>query len=131
MDIPHFQCKILAHCKINPSEDPRKVEHAVSNILPRIEIKITNNHLEATSHNIETLSKIYETIHSRKSQNIYRRQIASNLDKQSSWFFLNKQAAFSNTVTICDEPAESPLGPIKVSIISDDIEEVIDWLLEP
>jgi len=129
MEIPNFQCKILAYCKINPSEDPHNVEQAVSNILPRIEIKITETYLEATSQTIETLSKIYETIHSRKSQNVYRRHLITNLEADSSWFFLNKQAAFSNIITICDEAEESPLGPIRVSILSRDIEGVINWLL--
>lgn len=129
MEIPNFQCKILAYCKIHPSEDPHKIEQAVSNILPEIEIKITENYLEATSQSIETLSKIYETIHSRKSQNVYRRHLIANLEEDTSWFFLNKQAAFSNTITICGEAEESPLGPIRVSILSGDIQSVINWLL--
>jgi|TARA_Y100000815_G_scaffold61902_1_gene50225 predicted RNA binding protein with dsRBD fold (UPF0201 family) len=49
--------------------------------------------------------------------------------KDSTWFYLNKQAAFANVIALCDEADESPLGPIKVVLHSKNIEDVIDWLV--
>ncbi|MCH7940552.1 MAG: hypothetical protein IH842_01070, partial [Thaumarchaeota archaeon] len=85
--------------------------------------------LKATSQNLETLSNIFEVIHTRKIQRVYRRFLNNNLCNDSTWFHLNKQAAFSNTVSLCDEAEESPLGPIKIVLTSKNIEDIIDWLV--
>jgi len=129
MELPNFNCKIDAYCTINPSEDQTKVEQAISNILPDIEIQINDDSLKATSQNLETLSYIFEVIHSRKIQRVYRRFLSNNLRNDSTWFYLNKQAALSNTVALCDDEDESPLGPIKIVLTSKNIEEIIDWLV--
>ena len=129
MKIPDVSCKIEAYCSINPSEDSKKVEHAVTNILGDIEIKIKNNSIYATSENLESLQKIHETIQSHQFQNTYRRQLNQNLKNETTWFYLNKQAAFANVVALCSESEESPLGPIKVILNSKNIERVIEWLI--
>ncbi len=129
MKIPDVTCSIEAYCSINPSEDPKKVEQALSNILSDIDIKINQESLKATSKNLESLTRIFETIHSRKSQNNFRRQLNHNLIDDSTWFYLNKQAAFANVVALCSEADESPLGPIKVILRSKNIEGVIEWLV--
>lgn len=129
MRIPNFDCKIDAYCTINPSEDQTKVEQAISNVLPEIEIQITGDSLNGMSENLEILSNIFEVIHNRKIQRVYRRFLNNNLRNDSTWFYLNKQAAFSNIVALCDEADESPLGPIKIVLTSKNIEDVIDWLV--
>ncbi len=129
MKIPDFNCKIDVYCTINPSEDQTKVKQAISNILPDIEIQINDDSLKATSQNLETLSNIFEVIHSHKIQRVYRRFLNNNLRNDSTWFYLNKQAAFTNMVSLCDEAEESPLGPIKIVLTSKNIEDIIDWLV--
>jgi len=129
MQIPDVTCSIEAYCSINPSEDPKKVEQALSNILSDIDIKINQESLKATSKNLESLTRIFETIHSRKSQNNFRRQLKHNLIDDSTWFYLNKQAAFGNVIALCSEADESPLGPIKVILRAKNIERVIEWLI--
>ena len=56
----------------------------------------------------------------------YQRILKNNNDGNSTWFYLNKQAAFVNTVALCSEANESSLGPIKVVLRSNDIEQVIE-----
>ena len=129
MKFPNISCKIDAFCSINPSEDPKKVEHAITNILVDVNIKISKETLKATSTNIESLQKIYKAIHSHQSKSAYRRQLNQNLSDHSSWFYLNKQAAFANVIALCSESEESSLGPIKINLNSENIEQVIDWLI--
>jgi len=129
MKIPSVACKINAYCEINPSEDPKKVEQAITNILGDTDVEINKESISATSTNLESLKKIYNSIHSHRSKNAYRRQLKQNLNLDSSWFYLNKQAAYANTVALCSESDESPLGPIKIILNSKNIEEVIDWLI--
>ena len=122
-------CKVSAYCTINASEDIEKVRISLSNILTDMDEKITGDTLVANSNNYESLTKIYETMRSRRSKSAYRRHLMRNMAKDSTWFYLNKQAAFANVVALCDEANESPLGPIKVVLHSKNIEDVIDWLV--
>ncbi len=122
-------CKVSAFCTINTSEDINKVRTAVSNILTDVDEKITGDSLVANSNNYESLTKIYETMRSRRSKSAYRRHLMCNMAKDSTWFYLNKQAAFANVIALCDEADESPLGPIKVVLHSKIIEDVIDWIV--
>ncbi len=122
-------CKVSAFCTINASEDVEKVRTAVSNILTDMDEKITGDSLVVNSSNYESLTKIYETMRSRRTKSAYRRHLMRNMAKDSTWFYLNKQAAFANVIALCDEANESPLGPIKVVLHSKNIEDVIDWLV--
>ena len=128
MKIPNINCKIEMICPVNLSEDPEKVKQAISNIFPFSEIKNENFSIKAQSKELRSLEKIYETILSTQSQKSYTCNLENNLENDSTWFFLNKQAAFVERVAICDEAEESPLGPIKVTLTSSNIDEVIDWI---
>jgi len=122
-------CKVSAYCTINASEDVNKVRTSLSNVLTDMNEKLTGDSLVANSNNYESLTKIYETIRGNNSQNTYRRHLRANIDKNSTWFYLNKQAAFVDVIAICNEADESPLGPIKIVLHSENIEDVIEWLV--
>ena len=91
--------------------------------------KLTGDSLVANSNNYESLTKIYETMRSRKTKSAYRRHLMRNMTEDSTWFYLNKQAAFANVTVLCGEADESPLGTIKVVLHSTKIEDVIEWLV--
>jgi predicted RNA binding protein with dsRBD fold (UPF0201 family) len=128
MKIPNISCKIEMSCSVNPSEDPSKIIKSISNIFPNSEIKTENFSVSAHSKNLNSLEKIYEAIHSKKSQKTYTRNLEDNLGNDSTWFYLNKQAAYVEEVVICEEAEESPLGPIKVILTSSNIDGIIDWI---
>ena len=123
-----MSCEIQVFCEINPSEDPSKVKTAVLNIFPELEISISDELLIGKSNDIGTLSNISESIHSKNTKNIYQRILKKNSNENSTWFYLNKQAAFVSTVALCSESNESPLGPIKVVLEGKDIENIIQSL---
>ena len=129
MKIPNINCKIEMSCPVNHSEDPDKVKQAVANIFPYSIIKYENFTMFAQSKELRSFEKIYETIHTNQSQKTYSRNLENNLENDTTWFFLNKQAAFVEKVAICDEPEESPLGPIKVTLTSSNIDGIIDWIV--
>ena len=124
-----FDCKISAYCIINASEDITKVRTSLSNILIDMDEKIIGDSLIGNSNNYESLARIYETMRSRKTKSAYRHHLMRNMTEDSTWFYLNKQAAFANVIALCDEEDQSPLGPIKVVLHSKNIEDVIDWLV--
>ena len=129
MRIPNISCKIEMFCSINSSEDPKKIKKAISNIFTYSNIKSEIFSISAQSKDLKSLEKIYETVHTKQSQKIYRRNLEKNLENDTTWFYLNKQAAFVEKIAICEEANESPLGPIKVILTSSYIDRIIDWIV--
>ena len=129
MKIPSISCKIEMFCSVNPSEDPKKIKKAISNIFTNSTIKTENFSISAQSKDLKSLEIIYEAIHTKQSQKIYRRNLEKNLENGTTWFYLNKQAAFVEQIVICEKADESPLGPIKVILTSLDIDRIIDWFV--
>jgi len=128
MKIPELSCSIEVFCAINPSEDLQKIETIILNIFPDIEINKNNMQITGVSKKIESLSRIFEIIHNRRIIDAYRRTLNQNLSGNSTWFYLNRQAAYVDVIALCNEEDESPLGPIKIILDSQQIEQVIDWL---
>ena len=117
---------IQIFCSINPSEDPDKVKTAVNNIFPDVELETSDTEISGKTNNFSVLSQISKSIHEKNVKNTYQRILKKNNDGESTWFYLNKQAAFVNTVALCSEANESSLGPIKIILRSNNIEQVID-----
>lgn len=128
MKIPNINCKIEIVCPVTLSEDSDKVIQAVSNIFPHSTINNEIFLIKAQSNELRSLEKIYESIAFTRSQKSYTRNLENNLDGNTTWFLLNKQAAFVDQAVICDEAEESPLGPIKVILNSSNIDGIIDWI---
>lgn len=126
MSLP--DCEIKISCPINLSESPEKVRAAVTNIFPDCVIRVENYSVTATS-SPGAFEQISKSIHSRQSQKTYKRIMEGHLEGDSTWFYLNKQAAFAKKIIICDSADESPLDPIRVTLTSEKIQEIIDWLV--
>ncbi len=129
MNIPSFPCKIEIFCSVNPSEDPKKIETSILNVLPNCEISVEKFSIKGISKDLGSFEKVRESIHNLNHQRIYRKTLEKNLTNNSTWFYLNKQAAFADKIAICEESDESPLGPIKIVLSSNNIERIIEWLV--
>jgi predicted RNA binding protein with dsRBD fold (UPF0201 family) len=126
--IPKVACKIEVYAAVNPSEDPDKVKLAVSKVIHSTDYQYKEGSIKATSNELESLLKIQETIKKYQTSRVYRRQMRYNTKEDTTWFYLNKQAAFVDVIAICDEAEESAMGPIKVIIHSKDLDKISDWL---
>ena len=129
MNTPNLSCKIEMFCTINPSESIEKVEQTISNIFPYSVIKNNEYTINAISKELRSFEKIYHFIHNNKLQKNFLRSLEDNLKNDTTWFYLNKQAAFVEQIAICEEFDESPLGPIKVTLTSSNIDRIIDWIV--
>ena len=129
MKIPDVTCKIEAYAAVNPSEDPEKVRLAVSHVILDASYKYEDGSIKATSKDLHSLAKIYDIIRSRGVIKAYRRQMRFHTHDTTTWFYLNKQAAYVDVIAICEEAEESPMGPIKIILHSQEIQKVIDWLV--
>jgi uncharacterized protein len=128
MNIPSLSCKIEMFCTVNPSESIEKIEQAISNIFPYSIISNNNFSISAQSKELRSFEKIYQFIQNNNLQKNYLRSLEDNLRDDTTWFYLNKQAAFVEQIAICEESNESPLGPIKVILTSSNIDAIIDWI---
>ena len=97
-----------------------------SNIFPDMELEVSETQIVGKTNSFSVLSPISKSIHEKNIKNTYQRILKNNNDGDSTWFYLNKQAAFVNSVALCSEANESSLGPIKVVLRSNDIEQVIE-----
>ena len=128
MTIPDIPCKIEASCDAEPSEDPEKVVRAVSNILPFSEVSHGGSQVRGTSADTRSLEKVREAVVSARQQGAFARSLRNNSDGRATWLLLNKQAAFAGKVAICNDAAESPLGPIRLGLSSPQLDVLVGWL---
>ena len=124
-----ISCRTEIFSSINPSEDPNKVKNAIQNVIPDCNIQIEKFSIKGESENINSLDTIHQYILSMHHQRIYKKILERNLTRNSTWFYLNKQAAFAGKVILCEESDESPLGPIRVVLTSNKIEQIIEKLI--
>ena len=94
-----------------------------------MEIFLNDQQLIGKSNDMSSLSNISQSIHTKNTKNTYQRILKKNSNENSTWFYLNKQAAFVNIVALCSESDESPLGPIKVVLEGNAIENIIQSLI--
>jgi uncharacterized protein len=54
--------------------------------------------------------------------------LTDNRISNRTQFLLNKQAAVAGIVVVIEDESESPLGPIRITVVCDELEDLIDWL---
>ena len=119
--------EVIVITPINLTEDVQKVVFAVKNLLPDAELAIRKNNLYTKMNNFDGLRKIKDKIRSKKTLAVLQRILYNNFNMQSTWFLLNKQAAFSDVVVLVENENESPLGPIKITVNGCELERINEW----
>ncbi len=119
--------EIIVQTYVNPSEELEKVTFAIKNVFPNSNFILKDNKLHLSTEKLEDLKKIKDQIRSRSTISVLKKVLYNNQNMEITWFLLNKQAAFSGVVVVVEEEDESPLGPIKITIKNQDIEEIIRW----
>ena len=116
-------------CEVNPSEDVEKIKTTIFNLFPDVKTKIENDQLSGNFEGTEPLTTVLQSIQHRNIKKTFLRILKLNISDNTTWFYLNKQAAFVNVVALCDEANESALGPIKIILESNDIEKTIQTII--
>jgi hypothetical protein len=125
---------VLAETEINPTEGEEKVETAVHNVLGRVSITIKphgkGSVLTAEASGQDSLVKLRSLLRTDRIRDAARKALFHSIRGNTINFCLNKQVAFAGHVSFSEEIAESPLGPIRVTITSDNPRQLIEWLAE-
>jgi uncharacterized protein len=125
---------VFVETQINPTENEESVKAAVNNFLDNATItikpSIKGSSLIAIAKGQKSLFKLRNLLHNDRIRDASRRQFFKSISGNMISFYLNKQVAFVGHISFSEESAESPLGPIKVNIETDNPEQLIDWLAE-
>jgi len=118
--------------QINPTETELKVRQAVENVFGPINMQLkplqkgTLLHASATGQN--ALTKFHNLLQREHIRTAARTVLLGGLEKNSINFCLNKQVAYAGHISFSKEENESPLGPIRVQIRTENPRQTIQYL---
>jgi hypothetical protein len=129
------QVTVRAETEINPTENEEKVKTAVSNILGgnasvTIRPDLKGSVLTAEASGQDSLVKFRNLLRTDRIRDAARKALFHSTRGNSISFCLNKQVAFAGHISFSEETAESPLGPIRVTITSENPRQLVEWLAE-
>lgn len=124
--------RFVLEASISPSEDPEKVAAALRNIAPGAgEVQTSGRLARITSDSTSGLQHIMEQLRDRHIRTAARRSMVLAREGKATTILFNRQAAAAGVIALCGNPGESPLGPIRLRLESDDLDHLMDWLSGP
>ena len=125
---------VFIETEINPTESGDKVKATVNNILGNAAItvkpSIKGSILTAQAKGQDSLFKFRNLMRKDRIRDASRRILFKSIRGNAITFCLNKQVAFAGHVSFSEETAESPLGPIRITIETENPQQLIEWLAE-
>jgi predicted RNA binding protein with dsRBD fold (UPF0201 family) len=118
--------------EVNPTEAEEKVKMAVANLFGNIPTRTKPSYngsvLTAEAKGLEALVKLRNLLRMDRVRDAARKVFFAGIRGKTIGFCLNKQVAFAGHISFSEEVAESPLGPIRVTIECENPRQLIDWL---
>ena len=125
---------VFAETEIYPTESEDNVKAAVNNVLGNATITIKpsvkGSTLTAVAKGQDSLVKLRNLMRNDRIRDASRKLLFKSTRGNMISFCLNKQVAFAGHVSFSEETAESPLGPIRFNIETDNPQQLIEWLAE-
>ena len=125
---------VHVEAEINPTENEEKVKTALTNFLGNASITIEpsgkTSVLTAEAKGQDSLLKLRNVLRTDRIRDAARKAFFRSLRGNTISFCLNKQVAFAGHISFSEETAESPLGPLRVTIETDNPQQLIEWLAE-
>jgi len=124
--------KITVEAEVRPTEEVEKVKRAVGSFY-KGEVVVEEVRegwfvVRGVSNNIEDLKPLRDKARAEGVEPALRGYLLKNMKGDTTSLLLHKQAAYAGRISLIDTPKESPLGPITISIESDDLYEAINYL---
>ena len=123
---------VRACADVNPTEDPDKVRVAIERVLGDIPFEIEEGRevkrLVGRSESPDALLRFHELLRREQILSAARSVLMKGMQGNVICFYLNKQVAYMGHISFSQSVGESPLGPIRVEIESDNPRAVIEWL---
>ncbi len=117
--------EITFSATVYPSEDHDKVKRAILNLVDpgdKPEINLQNDMIIVKAGR-NTLDNLIESIKNKNAVPMFLRLLNSGRGTHRLMF--NKQAAHAGKIVMCDDPQESPLGPIYLTLNDEAIKYIM------
>lgn len=118
--------------RVYPTEALEKVSQAICNIFAieadTLQYDGERSVLTAVLEGRESLRGLFHAFRREQILNAARAILLKGLQGDTFWFYLNKQAAYSNRLSFCDLKSESAIGSISVKMKTDAPVQLLDWL---
>ncbi|HEV2118897.1 MAG TPA: RNA-binding domain-containing protein [Candidatus Bathyarchaeia archaeon] len=123
---------VYSETEVRPTEDPERVKKAVTNIL-RGEVEVQqidewSGKVIVEGKNQPSLERFRMIIQRDRIRAAARSVLRRSVEGSRLVFFLNKQAAYAGHVSFSAPEGESPLGPIRVIVDTENPDQLIDWV---
>ena len=120
--------KITIKTELNKTENKNDLINAMTNIVD-IDYDVKNKEIIGKSTDYKKLMNLHDRLRNKQTTHIARKVLMRNSDKDMTYILFNKQAAAIDSIVICENYKESPLGPIFMKIKAENILEFIDWFV--
>ncbi len=128
------EVEVTVQAEVYPTESEDKVKASVSNLLGNAGFTVTpaqkGSSLVAHAKGQDALIKLRNILRSDRIRDASRRLLFKATQGNTITFCLNKQVASAGHVSFCEETAESPLGPLRFTIETDNAQQLVEWLAE-
>jgi uncharacterized protein len=125
---------VFVEAEVNPTEDEEKVRAAINNVLGNASIVVKpaarGSILNAEAKGQDSLIKFRNILRSDRIRDASRRLLFKATRGNTIRFYLNKQVAYAGHISFSEETAESPLGPLRFTIETDNPQQLVEWLAE-
>jgi predicted RNA binding protein with dsRBD fold (UPF0201 family) len=125
---------VFVETEIYPTESEENVRTSITSFLDKTTITVKSaakgSTLTAVAKGQESLITLRNMLRNDRICDAARRFLFKSIRGNMISFCLNKQVAFSGHISFSEQTAESPLGPIRVNIETDNAEQLINWLAE-
>jgi len=119
--------------EVRPTESEEKVLKALRNIVDVenvriIELRKGYKLIVGESNSISSLKKFHDLLRKQRILDTARNIMMRKAREGTIVLKINKQAAFQGILTFAEGDLESPLGSITLTIVCENLEDLIDWL---
>ena len=120
--------------EVHPTENEEKVRAAVNNIIGNATVTMQLDGktalLSADAKGQDALFKLRNLLANDRIRDAARRLLFKSIRGNTLNFCLNKQVAYAGHISFSEKTAESPLGPICVTINADNPRQLVEWMAE-
>lgn len=128
--------KLQVQTKIYPTEDSQRISTLLHTIYPFSEFNISEpdekgiQTITGIAEGAASLQYLFQQVRQQRTVEAVRRHVLYRIDLNHNkvTFLIHKQALVKHRIVLCQDPRESPLGPISITITSEKIEALIDYL---
>ncbi|MEM0361422.1 MAG: RNA-binding domain-containing protein [Sulfolobales archaeon] len=126
--------EVRVEAEVKPTEDVEKVKKAILNLvdvsrLDLIDLGGGYKLLVGMSNDVKSLVKLHRLLRVERILDTARSIMMKSLGNNNSIVLkFHKQSAYVGRISFITHDDESPLGPITLTITSDRVREIIDWL---